>query len=637
NKTLQMLFLLCPSLNSVYAAEASDLFKQELSVYSAHAQQLQSVKNIKSDEVRRYRFTGILNFAEYDSLHLNVGGLIDIIDKFNNLKDLNELFISTNDIMARAELQGSIKIVLPDENVVAEKEIVLWDSSTVYDSAAESVSFLQQYLYNVEFEAKGSLDLQNLTVSCNIVKHGDTVCSGKQVFNLSQVGVNEQMPDVLQDLPPIITPATKLVSGDHRTINTIQDLIDRVSELNLDPDQSMGEIVAMLPVVINLIRDASGVWVTNPSVALISDSQQKNSKQVHRSIKGNYQFINNGEVSRIEPYGQMYVLPSAHVISIADAAQYFADKYSDTPGVSEAINDALETMPDIIKNTQLPFDLVDVEPIQIFDQQFTENGDLRRHYEKNKLHWFAGYSHLVSDMFDGYPEQMVVFSNVWEKDDNLNLDDCLSRGYGFGFEALDFNSLDQQGFTGCGKNDRSEVEIKLTESKLHQPDDKPENYPWELDAQYYFVLGDGGDDAEPYGYAYFELPDGRHQALFRDDYRSASSSDMYFVNDRSFYTYKTKIKFTGPKDWTPSQAFPLLGSIYEADDTSGDDKYYDANDDIFAPTQEQMDVNSAEYGKYGDSCGNNGFHKIIRSANHDQHICVKLTLKPGSEKTDIIP
>lgn len=571
---------------------------QKIVDYFLLQNKLFSETDIIDNKEHRYRISGILTTAEWDGLHLNADNVLP------ETSTLNDFFITTNNTFARSELVGDIKISLPS-NTIGESEVTIWDAAS--SDEREPMSYLQQYFFTFEFSTEGKVRDWNLGIKCNITEidstsDNDIVCNSEESY-----------PFAIQLLKPetiLNRVFFKLKSNENRNVNTLPELISRIVDI-IDGGFDSSDILGNDGVV-SLLEDASGVWVQNLTVTDITDSSPNENVSSYHRYSGETRLKNIKEVGSVEPYGQIYAMPSTNVFLISDLMDALIKLGVEIP-----------TLPEFITKSQIGFDFGYSEPIKIYDHQFRQDGKYMRSVGKNKVEyvdfWAPNYEGLTSN-------DLVIFSNVWEKDNgDLNMYDCYARGYALGFDSISLQD-ENQNLTVC--NGKPRIGINIVDDYTNT---NVENFPWQLESTMYFYKGDKNEPREPYGDLSVKinhLGSQLNRTVWKDSYKNSDGSDS-LPNDNGI-KFNKKIYFNSGDDIN-NYTFSFNGTVKESD-SSGDDQYFVSSSVPFDITG--YDIINGSYGEPGNC--ESGFVALPTPSHDKLRICMKLKLTRQSDNANMV-
>jgi hypothetical protein len=574
--------MLACGLHAVHAAPAAASKNELLSEFflPKTAPSSQSASGPK-----RYRVSGIIDFLEYDGPRATYEWVQ--ISDWLKTSSINTIVREMNKYAKRAEPRGSIALEVPGANG-AKQSVTIWQSRNAGQDSTPVEYFGQRY-FEVEFEASGFAP-RSVTFDCRLSENDttiggtDTICNSKESYPLgifTAGGITNKI-------------FFKLKSGSHRTINTMAQLYERVMALD-----TTAAPITFVKAAEQVVKDASGVWIQNLNVVEIDA----------RASTPNYTYMPNGKMSfiagnfsetnGIEPYGQVKIIPHATYVKVDDILTFLT-----------AHPVAGLTIPD------LPQKVKDIE-IGLFTGKEAARNVFDVVYESDQRSVSKSGHHYYLDEWLPKPDSnLIVFSNVWEKDNgDLNRDDCLAKGYGLGFDRI--TVVAGGPLRGC-KTDDNKNRLEISTQAPASPA-KTHNTEWVLEAQLYFNLGDSGDNIEPYGNLYVDMTGVEsttsHRLVWRDDYRDSSGSEDLADNQKRF---PRNIHFSADAGFlSSSNTLRFMGALYESDSGSGNDRYYDSSDTgriLSVPVSQLADGAQHQY-------------ELQRNANHNQKAYVILRLR----------
>ncbi|MBD1566729.1 hypothetical protein P4S52_13595 [Vibrio sp. SA48] len=380
---------------------------------------------------------------EHDTYRVNLSLLSSSFDGLrygNNIFDLGDLvnkpiaeIIRRADMIAQqSELQGKIKVILPEETI-GNKEITLIDTQ----NGTLPVNFLEPTLYSFTFSVpKGTNISDKITIECNITEldtiNDDTICNGTYSYPY----LNSTMFSTLTDISNAVSQQLN-INKDANSIDTVVQLANflgyeklfrnnepgknllEVINLTVDFIKESGSIVDILlnPTELDrYLKSVSGIYILNANITKIqSNIFTPNNNHLNLTWHVDYNgFAKEGQVGQAgaEIYGQLYYMPEAIGVNILEL-------------VPESINIPSDVKY-LLKGLEIPFYLGDAIPVFNLDRRTAKDSGF------GILHGMArSLESRINSKGNG-----AYFVNIWERDGDttLDVDDCIGKGNAFGLD-----------------------------------------------------------------------------------------------------------------------------------------------------------------------------------------------------------
>ena len=408
-------------------------------------------------EFKRVRLSGALLFAVYDGIRVDVDFL-----KFFTEMGVGEIIRKADGLFQRSEIKGFIKVHYFEGR--SRHDIHTIFERTDYDY----IAFAEPFYFNVEFNINKTESSRRIEIECNLQEDEQgTICEGIKEYYRSvlqdsefNLDLNATESDTDTDINPESVAKSLNALGYYKLLKptpatNLAETIECVLALK-DMYENFGLITLFF--LKREMTKISGVFLVSLNLETVVEDTTR--EGYYRKVK-DYWYLFDGTIGRLEdPYGQLYILPQASLLSI------------------EGINFQLPK----IQGPAFPlFDLTRAQrESNDYQEQAETNHEIEIYY-KNE-----------------YPHSFIVFINMWEVDGNteLDVDDCFAKGNALGFDHVMLSNLVT--LSAC---DYLSDDIGLSMGQYYDPvvDDASMQ---ELSGTFEFkyTSDDPGDSYEPYGY-----------------------------------------------------------------------------------------------------------------------------------------
>ena len=511
---------------------------------------------VNNQEVSTYRVNTGLLFANFDGLRWSPLDITEIRDFFN--KPISEIMRKADRMGQQSELKGYMKVILPSQTL-GSKEVFLFDTQ----GKEQSVNFLEPALRSFTFSLPKNEPIpKTIKIECNIREiDGDTpddaICDGTKEYQLYEIISKKYLK------------SARVNSGspDDDAINYVADFLNIMGYEKIQSTSEFKNIKEVmhhlydnrtifdhfgiddLKPLNDLIKGVSGIYLINANIENITNkssgeilkyekhywSHEQDGFRKNNNVKGDV--ISNGS----ELYGQVYAMPEAIVVNLTELI----------PAGQMMIP---ETLVKILKQIDIPFIKGPAYPIFDMDYLSSSNADL-------------ALSNKTARLFDfelpGDNKNVVYFSNLWDRDGNsaLDVDDCIARGNGFGFDQMPRIAIGQSvKLSRCDwHTDGNSVSI-LNLNLIPTEVDTRGKEIYEIEGTLQFTHNDGaGTHFEPYGAVTLNTMGNTH-SIFNE------TADKMSVANGKYYSLPFKMTVAA------NQIPPLqiIGAIAESDSGSDD-------------------------------------------------------------------